>query len=113
MQRTGGRQGEIDYVVQHGRHVIPVEVKAGSGGAMKSLHAFMYKKQLRLAARLDTNPPSAQEVNVKTTAGDPVSYRLLSLPLYMAEALPVCIERCLQEGTPQANSPPPGSAAQR
>ena len=99
-QRTGGRQGEIDYVLQHGRHIIPVEVKAGSGGAMKSLHAFMHNKQLRLAARLDTNPPSTQEVNVKTTAGEPVSYRLVSLPLYMAEALPVCIDRCFQEGTP-------------
>jgi hypothetical protein len=65
---------------------------------MKSLHAFMHNKQLRLAARLDTNPRSLQELKVKTTAGEPVSYSLLSLPLYMVEALPVCIDRCLQEG---------------
>jgi len=97
---NGKTTGEIDYVLQHGRHVIPVEVKASSGGAMKSLHAFMHTKQLRLAARLDTNPPFTQEVNVKTTTGEPVSYGLLSLPLYMAEALPVCIDRCFQEGTP-------------
>ena len=101
-QRTGGRQGEIDYVIQHDHHVIPVEVKAGSGGAMKSLHAFMRNKQLRLASRLDTNPPSVQEINVKTTTGEPVSYRLLSLPLYMVEVLPVAIDRCLHESRPQA-----------
>jgi uncharacterized protein len=41
-QRTGGRQGEIDYVVQHGSHIIPIEVKAVASGGMKSLHQFLY-----------------------------------------------------------------------
>ena len=90
-QRTEGRQGEIDYIIQYGSHVIPVEVKAGKAGAMKSLHAFMHGKQLRCALRLDANPPSVQEVDVQTTTGDPVKYRLLSLPLYMVESIPSAI----------------------
>ena len=94
-QRTGGRQGEVDYIIQHGRHIVPVEVKAGSAGAMKSLHAFMYDKKLRLAVRFDTNLPSVQQMNVRTTTGEQVQYRLLSLPLYMAESLTTSIERCL------------------
>lgn len=43
-QRTGGRQGEIDYILQHGSHILPVEVKSGAAGAMKSLHQFMAEK---------------------------------------------------------------------
>ncbi len=96
-QRTGGRQGEIDFILQHGRHIIPVEVKAGKAGSMKSLHAFMQTKNLNLAARLDANPPSVQDLTVKTTTGEPVRYRLLSLPLYMTEMLPTGIDRCLSD----------------
>ena len=91
-QRTAGRQGEIDYIVQYGSQVIPVEVKAGRAGSMKSLHAFMRAKGLALAARLDGNPPSVQDVAVKTTTGEDVRYRLLSLPLYMTEILPLALE---------------------
>ena len=94
-QRTGGRLGELDFIIQHGPLVIPIEVKAGSSGSMKSLHAFMQNKQLPLAVRLDTNPPSVQDMDVRTTTGDPVRYRLLSLPLYMTETLPTAIDRSL------------------
>ncbi len=87
-QRAGGRQGEIDYIIQHGTDVVPVEIKAGAKGAMKSLHQFMFDKSLRLAVRCDTNPPSIGQMQVKTTLGDEVSYTLLSVPLYMVEFLP-------------------------
>lgn len=96
-QRTGGRQGEIDYVMQHENHVLPVEVKSGSAGSMKSLHTFMNQKQLHLAARLDGNPPSLQDMDVKTTTGERVRYRLLSLPLYMTETLPLALQHRARE----------------
>lgn len=90
-QRTEGRQGEIDYIIQQGSHVIPVEVKAGKAGTMKSLHAFMHAKQLRNALRLDINPPSVQNLDTQTTTGESVRYRLLSLPLYMVESIPTAL----------------------
>jgi len=90
-QRTEGRQGEIDYIIQQGSHVIPVEVKAGKAGTMKSLHAFMHAKQLRNALRLDVNPPSVQNLDTQTTTGESVRYRLLSLPLYMVESIPAAL----------------------
>jgi uncharacterized protein len=83
-QREGGRPGEVDFVLQAGTRVVPVELKAGSAGSMKSLHQFMFDRQLPLALRLDENPPSVLDVDVRTTQGDPVKYRLLSLPLYLA-----------------------------
>jgi len=39
-----GSQAEIDYVVQSGSHIVPIEVKAGTRGAMQSLHLFLEEK---------------------------------------------------------------------
>jgi predicted AAA+ superfamily ATPase len=83
-QREGGRPGEIDYLVQLGDKIVPVELKSGTSGSMKSLHQFMYDKKLSLALRFDQNPPSVADLEVKTTQGNPVRYRLCSLPWYAA-----------------------------
>jgi predicted AAA+ superfamily ATPase len=94
-QRTGGRQGEIDYVIQHGNRVVPVEVKSGSAGSMKSLHQFMAEKHLDFAVRCNINQPLLENIRVKTTLGKPVSYRLLSTPVYLTERLDELIEQAL------------------
>lgn len=86
-QRTGGRQGEIDYIIQHGNRIIPVEIKSGTAGSMKSLHQFMADKGLDLAVRFNANLPSVEKIDVKTTKGDSVSYTLLSVPLYLAQQI--------------------------
>ena len=78
---------EVDYLLQSGGCIIPVEVKAGAAGAMRSLHQFMACRTSPLAIRLDMNPPTMQQVKTDVSTVDgmrPVSYRLLSLPLYFA-----------------------------
>ena len=83
---------EVDYVVEQGRRVIPVEVKAGRAGSLKSLHRF-FDRQLRghdgrnIALRFDLNPPSRAvfEHKLSDGSGRSISYELLSLPLYMVE----------------------------
>ncbi|MGE3166742.1 MAG: ATP-binding protein [Planctomycetota bacterium] len=82
-RREGGRPGEVDHVLQAMGRVIPLELKAGRSGAMKSLHQFMSDKRLDFAIRADRNPPSLSTVDLKTTQGDPVRYELLALPLYL------------------------------
>ena len=82
-QRDGGRAGEIDFVLQCGTRIVPVELKAGAAGAMKSLHQFMFDKRLSVAVRLDTNPPSVQPMDLATTQGQPVRYTLLNLPHFL------------------------------
>jgi len=82
-QRVGGRPGEIDYLLEANGVVVPVEVKAGAAGSMKSLHQFMHDKGLELAVRCDPNPPSLMKVEVSTTLRQPVGYDLLSLPVYL------------------------------
>lgn len=74
---------EIDYVIQHGNQVVPIEVKAGATGALKSLHLFMELKGLALAVRINSDIPSQTEVKVKNGLGENVQYRLISIPFYM------------------------------
>lgn len=87
-QRSGGRQGEVDYLVENGGAILPVEVKSGSSGSLKSLHQFMFDKQLSCAVRLDRNPPSLQPMDLLTTKGDRARYSLLNLPHYMVSQIP-------------------------
>jgi len=39
-----GSQAEVDYITQIGAHIVPIEVKAGTRGAMQSLYLFMEEK---------------------------------------------------------------------
>ncbi|TVR48688.1 MAG: DUF4143 domain-containing protein [Planctomycetota bacterium] len=86
-QREGGRPGEIDHLIQHRNRVIPIELKSGAAGAMKSLHQFMADKGLDTAVRIDRNAPSTQSLTVRTTQGDQAQYLLVNLPLYLLEEL--------------------------
>jgi len=90
-QREGGRPGEIDYLLELEGRVIPLELKSGTAGSMKSLHQFMHDKGLDLAVRSDANPPSQMRVNVATTQGQSVSYELLSLPPYLLRRIEALI----------------------
>ena len=92
-QRIGGRQGEIDYLMQHGNRVVPLEVKSGPAGSMKSLHQFMAEKGLTFAVRCNFNCPAVENIRVKTTLGQSVSYRLLSIPVYLSG----CLDRLMEE----------------
>jgi len=42
---------QIDFLVQKGDQILPVEVKAGTQGAMQSLHLFMKEKRIEKGIR--------------------------------------------------------------
>jgi len=63
--------------------VIPIEVKAGQAGTLKSLHRFMNLKKLSLAVRINSAPPSLKEIDLKDTLGERVKYQLRSIPFYL------------------------------
>ncbi len=78
---------EIDYVVQHKGLMVPIEVKAGTAGVLRSLHAFMQDKKLDLAARINSALPRRSNVSVKDSKGDLIEYELRSLPFYLMSEL--------------------------
>jgi len=78
---------ELDYIWQHKNILIPIEVKAGKTGRLKSLHYFIREKSWDFAVRFNADTPSFLKETVKLPEGNPVSYKLLSLPFYLAEQL--------------------------
>jgi hypothetical protein len=83
-----GSEAEVDYVVPDGTRLVPIEVKAGSTGTLKSLHALMAARRWKAAVRFSDAPPRLTEVDVHAVGSGPARYRLLSLPLYLVESLP-------------------------
>ena len=74
---------EVDYVIAAGSRVVPVEVKAGATGSLRSLHQFVREKSSGLALRLNGDPPSLVSESWTLPDGSAVRCRLLSLPLYL------------------------------
>ncbi len=83
MRTIPGSSAEIDYVLQHQNIVIPVEIKSGTTGSLKSLHYFMGQKKFHFAVRINSDYPSSINVDLKNTLGLAVKYQLLSLPFYL------------------------------
>jgi len=77
---------EIDYLFEYFNQVLPVEVKAGKTGTLKSLHVFMKEKNKALALRFNADLPGKTDVKtslkMKNTI-EQVDYKLISLPLYL------------------------------
>jgi predicted AAA+ superfamily ATPase len=73
---------EVDYVIQLGNCPLPVEVKSGKTGTLKSLHLMMELKHLHLALRFSTHTPVVETVTSSLPSTD-YCYTLVTLPLYM------------------------------
>jgi predicted AAA+ superfamily ATPase len=81
---------EVDYLRAHEGHIIPIEVRAGKSGSLKSLQVFLAEKERNFAVRLNMDKPSlgsfTATIGGKGGVRD-VTYTLLSLPLYLAGQL--------------------------
>lgn len=80
---------EVDYLHPYSGQVVPVEIKAGKTGALKSLQVFAAEKGTDVAVRFNSDIPSSCLVNSKNSR----PFQLLSLPLYLIEEL----DRLLEE----------------
>jgi uncharacterized protein len=75
---------EIDYLLQLNNKILPIEVKSGKTGTLKSLHLFMEQKSFERAVRFSTNKPIAETIK-SSLPGSDYSYDLVTLPLYLVE----------------------------
>lgn len=82
-----GSSAEVDYLIQHHNEVVPIEVKAGTTGTLKSLHLFMGIKQLKKAVRLNSATPNLLDIETTALDGKTHKYRLYSIPLYLVGEL--------------------------
>lgn len=70
---------EVDYIVSSGSKIIPVEIKAGKTGRLKSLHQFISEKGVDCAVRINLAKPSFFQDSNKLPGGQSVEYNLLSI----------------------------------
>jgi hypothetical protein len=88
VREKANSNAEVDFVVQHGKYIVPIEVKSGSQGRLRSLHQFVEKSKHPYAVRLLSNHFSIE--NVKTPGGTP--YLLMNLPYYLSNRVSEYIE---------------------
>ena len=89
---------EVDYVIAESTAIVPIEVKAGKSGTLKSLHLFFREKRPLLGVRFNTDVPSLLTSETALPDGRNVHYHLLSLPLYLVGQVRRLISEFTKEG---------------
>lgn len=84
---------EIDYLCQFNGKLIPIEVKSGSIGKLRSLHQFMDVAPHNLAVRVWQGPYLVEKA--KTIAG--TEFTLLNLPFYLVHRIERELDKILDK----------------
>jgi uncharacterized protein len=95
LREAKNSNAELDYLVQNQNQIIPVEVKAGKSGSLKSLQLYIAEKGLNTAVRFNTDLPSSGTFTHLLQMGEKqkeVTFKLISLPLYLCFRLKNLIE---------------------
>lgn len=74
-----GATSEVDFLISRNNKVIPIEVKSGKSGTLKSLHSFIEESGVSFAIRIYSG--AFQTDRIETKSGK--EYKLLSLPYYL------------------------------
>ena len=82
-------QAETDYVLPYEDKLIPVEVKYGASGRLRSLHMFMDAAPHNLAIRVYSGALKVE--NLRTRSGK--LFRLISLPFYLVSQIETILDR--------------------
>jgi len=79
VRQKGSSNAEVDLVYQYGSLVIPIEIKAGPQGRLRSLHQFVDRSLHPYAVRFQRNSFSVEQ---HTTPGGK-DYYLMNLPYFL------------------------------
>ena len=80
MREEKSSSAEIDFLVAVDSQIVPIEVKAGAIGTLRSLKLFLAEKKIPLGVRISELPFSLND-------------HLLSIPFYLIEELPRFIRK--------------------
>ena len=86
---------EVDYIYSTGSHIIPIEVKAGKTGSLKSMQSFLFHKKRTFAIRICSQPLSLTNAKFSLANGSEDEFELLTLPFYLVGQMARLIERKL------------------
>lgn len=74
---------EVDFISAVGGRVVPIEIKAGATGSLRSMHRFLSEKHCDFGIRFNGAKPSWLETRFTDIDGTHKPFRLLSLPHYL------------------------------
>ncbi|OGT25397.1 MAG: hypothetical protein A3I77_03630 [Gammaproteobacteria bacterium RIFCSPLOWO2_02_FULL_42_14] len=80
-QNQRNDSAEVDYIMQYQQHILPIEVKAGKTGRLRSLHSFMNTHKSTIGIKISQEPLHFDG-------------KILSLPFYMISELNRIIHLC-------------------
>jgi len=83
---------EVDLVYSMDSHLIPIEVKSGTTGSLKSLHQFVERAPHHYAIRMYAG--EYEVINTKTPNGK--QYTLMNLPYYLGTQIPYYIDHLIK-----------------
>ena len=75
-------KAEVDFIINIGSHIVPIEVKAGLTGKLRSLRSFLSQKNINLGVRISQKPLSLED-------------GILTVPLYLIHTLPKLYKQAL------------------
>lgn len=84
VREKANSNAEVDLIYQYKKYIIPIEIKSGEQGKLRSLHQFVQQANHPYAIRMSSIHYSIEKV--QTPAGKP--YILLNLPYYLGTKLP-------------------------
>ncbi len=81
-----GSAAEVDYLWQSGEQILPIEVKAGKTGTLKSLRLFLSEKEAPFGIRFSLHPLSFTD-------------SVLSIPLYCIEGMTGLVDQIISSNS--------------
>ncbi|MEA1878493.1 MAG: AAA family ATPase [Bacteroidota bacterium] len=91
MREKRNSEAEVDFIMESRNCPIPIEVKAGKTGTLKSLQIYMYEKKLETAIRFNSAQPTKTKISTSIRIGTEkpqVNFDLVSLPMYLVSEYP-------------------------
>ena len=83
VRETGNSNAELDFIQTSRGMIIPIEVKSGKTGTLRSLHSFIDLSGCRYAVRLYGGAISVEH----TTTPSGSSYCLINLPWFLSDQI--------------------------
>lgn len=90
LRETKNSNAELDYLWEHNNTIMPLEVKSGKAGTLKSLYVYSFENKKQKAIRISTNLPEIQNVETQIrlkAKNQEVKLKLLSIPLYLSSRI--------------------------
>lgn len=95
LRESKNSSAELDYIWEFNNKIIPLEVKSGKAGTLKSLYVYAFDKKKKMGIRLNINTPETQDVDTTIrikARNQNVKFKLISLPLYLTYRIDSLLE---------------------